>query len=908
MRDASKTDPVFKTATHLTRRAHLHLYWEVYAPIFATAILSLAVFLMGSFGGVWERIGDPWRFIALGAVIVTFTVAVWRARQVKRPNVSLARRRVEEDNDARHRPLDTLYDAPALSRDLWPLHFSRARKLVTTLSPSKLRPALAPLDKYYLRFLAPATIVLALMVGAGDNMERLRHALTPVWQTGIHPSDITFEAWIDPPDYTGRPPIYFKGGRKVTIPEGAELVARIYGSKSPPRLKLMPLSGTARARYLDVKRLDSKTFEARTVLTTAAKARWRVGSKRQVWDLNVVKDRPPTLDIITPPTADKRDRLTFEYSFEDDYGVEALELHMQLLSELSDITERKKPRVEIVSVPLQSASVKRVENREALLDLTKHVWAGRKVSARIVARDGRGQKTSSDTIYFTVPDKIFIEALAKAVIENRRLVLTGREAYAPLDSLARKAWDFQAIFDSDRRGERLVRPRERLDRAPETIKRAALLLDAITDKPAGVFEDPALFMGLRNALGRIRYAREQEDLAGLPADLWSMALRAEFGVLGTALEEMRAAEQNLREGMSRRAPQREVDTLFDRYNEAVERYMEELRKKALEAGNIANANGGGGGGDRNTDEIEALLKAIEEANRIGDVDGARRSLARLAEFLENMQIQLAAGQGQGDADNQDGEMSEEMREALEEMADLLGEQRELKDETTQAERQERASQSGDAGEGGESEDEVGRTGGQDKALSPEDLAARQKSLEEALEKLSEALEQGEFGAKGSKEGAAGQGEGQQVDGANGAGEDAQAQTDTEGGGGQSAEEALADAARAMLGSREALSVEDLAEAGDAQDEAIAALRNAGKALSRAAQGQGEGERDEDGEDANPLGQNANGFEDENSEADVEGQDNAARSRELLEELRRRAAEQEREQNERDYIERLLKRF
>jgi len=59
MRDASKTDPVFKTATHLTRRAHLHLYWEVYAPIFATAILSLAVFLMGSFGVHWTRFTMP---------------------------------------------------------------------------------------------------------------------------------------------------------------------------------------------------------------------------------------------------------------------------------------------------------------------------------------------------------------------------------------------------------------------------------------------------------------------------------------------------------------------------------------------------------------------------------------------------------------------------------------------------------------------------------------------------------------------------------------------------------------------------------------------------------------------------------------------------------------------------------
>jgi len=49
-----------------------------------------------------------------------------------------------------------------------------------------------------------------------------------------------------------------------------------------------------------------------------------------------------------------------------------------------------------------------------------------------------------------------------------------------------------------------------------------------------------------------------------------------------------------------RAPEREIDTLFDRYDQAVEAYMEELRRKAIEEGNIADAEGGGGQGRKPT--------------------------------------------------------------------------------------------------------------------------------------------------------------------------------------------------------------------------------------------------------------------------------------------------------------------
>jgi len=287
----------------------------------------------------------------------------------------------------------------------------------------------------------------------------------------------------------------------------------------------------------------------------------------------------------------------------------------------------------------------------------------------------------------------------------------------------------------------------------------------------------------------------------LPEDLWRIALRAEFGVLGTALEEMREAEAALREGIARRASKREVDTLFERYNLAVEAYTEELRRNA----EPSTADGGTGGPPPmgSLDEIEELLKAIEEANAAGDTEGARLALAQLAELLENMTIQTSQGGSGGGGDPSGGDMSEEEKKQLEDLADLTGKQRDLQDETERAERDDQSD-----------EDELG----------PEDLARRQAELRDLLDNLGDTL----------------------------------------------------------------------AADGDGDD---------------AAEGE-DGERPGPGDQGtDPLGRrNDGGFDDGTNDADIDNRDNATRSRELMEELRRRAAEQEREAEERQYLERLLKRF
>ena len=898
-------DKLIQSTERLVTRAHLRLFWEGYAPVLAPGFLALGGFTLGAWLGIWQWIGDPIRLIALLVTLFFLARSILRALRLRRPTLSDARRRVEADSHQAHRPLDVLDDRPALSADVWPAHQKQALVQAEALGPAKSKPALSLIDPYYLRFALPAALVLGAIYMAGFSFDRLRKAVSPQWQSPIRSSQVTYEAWIDPPSYTGRPPIYFKEGADVAVPAGSEFVARISGVKTAPRPRL--IDGW-RSRFLTPKRLGAKSFEVTQIIDDTARVEFRVGLSRKSFALNVTDDLPPEVDIVEPPEIDKRDRLTLVYGLTDDFGVETLELEMTLLTDTTE-AETAFDDVSIsANIPLPGSRQTDIERAKTALDLSKTQYAGRKVIGRLVATDGAGQKGVSEPAWFTVPDKIFVEPLAKAVAEQRSLVMAGIEE--PYAEEPKPEWVPSDGYWNE------YQPRLHWNRAPAPIQRATLLIEAITDEPAGMFKDPAVYMGLRHARSQMRHAESIAELQSLPEDLWRIALRAEFGVLGTALEEMREAEAALREGIARRASKREVDTLFERYNLAVEAYTEELRRNA----EPSTADGGTGGPPPmgSLDEIEELLKAIEEANAAGDTEGARLALAQLAELLENMTIQTSQGGSGGGGDPSGGDMSEEEKKQLEDLADLTGKQRDLQDETERAERDDQSD-----------EDELG----------PEDLARRQAELRDLLDNLGDTLaadgdgDDAAEGEDGERPGPGDQGQGEQSgsagDGADSGGNESGSNDsggnesgnsgttpggeegpDGRSGGSGDLQEQFAGgvgaAEEAMRRSEEALAAGDLAGATQAQEEAIRALRNAGEALAEAVSEQSSGE---EGDGTDPLGRrNDGGFDDGTNDADIDNRDNATRSRELMEELRRRAAEQEREAEERQYLERLLKRF
>ncbi|MEM9600785.1 MAG: DUF4175 family protein, partial [Pseudomonadota bacterium] len=698
--------------SRLSRLAWMRLVWETYAPVLARSVLALTLFVILSVLGFWEVIGDPIRILALLGVIVLLVRDGLTARQLRRPTRSDALRRLETTAGLSHRPLDTLQDSAVLAPDLWPAHLSRAQEQAGEIRRIGRKPALSPMDRYGLRFIGPILLILALVLAWGFGTERLRRSLSPTILPPTNPYAVTFEAWIDPPDYTGRPPIYAQGDLDLQAPVGSTLVVRASGARDLPRPRF---SGPDGPRFLTPEPLGRNGLEVRTIIDGSGTLDWRIGPRLKRFTIDATPDAPPVIDSVKPPEADKRDRLVLVIDAVDDYGVD------RVLLEMVEITDGLEADTafdgDVSAVDTETPPFTQASDREIKLDLTRHPLAGRKVIARLVAIDGAGQRGLSDPFYTIVPDKIFVEPLAKAIIEHRGLLLVGAGDYAPPPPGHPDMDASDGTFDT-------YQDAWRMGRAPEPVQRAALLIEAVTDAPdPSLFNDPVVYIGLRHAGKSIRYARSAEALTGLPDHLWKLAIRAEFGVLGTALQEMQEAQQALREGIARRAPQREIDALFTRYNQAVDAYMEELRRNAT----VAEEGGGGGGGQSmgSVDQIQELLDAIEEANRNGDTEGARRALAQLAELLENLQLQLTPGGGGGGGGSGDSEMTEEMREQLEDLAESLGDQRELQDETRQAEREDLLEQLGETPTG--------------ESQSPEALAQRQAEIEAIVEGLQERL-------------------------------------------------------------------------------------------------------------------------------------------------------------------------
>ena len=114
---------------------------------------------------------------------------------------------------------------------------------------------------------------------------------------------------------------------------------------------------------------------------------------------------------------------------------------------------------------------------------------------------------------------------------------------------------------------------------------------------------------------------------------------------------------------------------------------------------------------------------------------------------------------------------------------------------------------------------------------------------------------------------------------------------------------MREAGKAMGDAQSALGRQDLPNAGSSQNQALDALRQGAQALADEAQQgtskMGGGREDPLGRSNSQLGQ---------SGVKIPGATDLARARQILEELRRRAAQMGRPQQERDYIDRLLKAF
>lgn len=414
----------------------------------------------------------------------------------------------------------------------------------------------------------------------------------------------------------------------------------------------------------------------------------------------------------------------------------------------------------------------------------------------------------------------------------------------------------------------LVAERRRLTREGERARRAAAAaLVRLAGDPAAFRGDVTAFLAMTAAAARLVHDFGPRAVAETRSLLWEAALRIEDGGVSQAARALRQAQQALAEALDRGASENELQALMAQLQGAMDGWLDTLEQQMRQA-----AAGGAAPGDlppelaeRLTDRagLQAMMDRMREMAQTGARDAARRMLSQLQQMLEQVQAGNAA-QASPQSQNQAFELMRRLREMAER-------QQALQDDTF------RFSQQGATG--GDSAAQRRRSrASRPQALSPQGqkLLERQQGLRRELGDATAALE----ALTGDIPRPLGRAERQMRD----------AEGALRGGTPDAAVDLQGDAAEAL---RQAL--QSLVE------QVLRQMMGGMPGASMAQPG---------GAGRDPLGrpQASGGGDMDVSSTRTPSDSELQRARDILEELRRRAGETARPQLERDYIERLLRRF
>lgn len=393
--------------------------------------------------------------------------------------------------------------------------------------------------------------------------------------------------------------------------------------------------------------------------------------------------------------------------------------------------------------------------------------------------------------------------------------------------------------------------------------RSAQVLRALLWQPPGqvgtasdaLTPDPKVAKLLRAVVTRLDAAGADitPDLRDQAAGaLWQIALMIEDGKLGDALARLRRAQDRVDQALQNGADPAELDQLMQDLRQATNDYLRQLGKDA--SSGLDEPGQQGPSQNVTQDQIQQMMDRIKELSAQGRTAEAQDLANQLRQLLENLKV-TQGGPGQPGQPGAPGQGGQAMR-------DLQGTLRDQQGLSDQAFRGMQGDDSTDSG----------------------DLANRQQELSKRLNQL----------GRGALPG-----DGTQT--------------------GDAARQALKDAGRAMDDAEQALRDGDLPRALDRQADAMEAMRNSLRGMAEAEareQAQSDGQTDssrtgqtDPGSQADPLGREpGDGARIGSDRNGLPQGDVYARAQQLLDEIRRRAGDAARPDDERGYLRRLLDLF
>ncbi|MGX5666960.1 TIGR02302 family protein [Rhizobium daejeonense] len=645
---AFRTDPVLARRVAIKRLlARLVLFAERLLPLFLPVMGIAAIFVSLAWFGVFRQLPDFLRLLLVFALTFAFVSALLPFTRLRWPDAQEADRLLEERNGLPHQPVAVQDDEPAFetpfARALWQEHQRRMAETIAALDAGLPRPDIARFDRYALRAIPALLFATAFAYSGSNGAGVISDAFrwTAVEGTG---QDIRVDAWITPPAFTGRAPVFLSGANSqsveggVRVPQNSQATVRISGGREDEKVLYRLADGgevldVAESREaLPPAQADgsgpaqdpvSRTHE----LKLEQNGELVVGDK--YWAIEVVADNPPEIAFEGLPKPTVNGALEIGFTAKDDYGLQSARAEIVPVDEKPGATPLYPLPDYRLDLPRHNArDAKGVSSR----NISEHPLAGRKVRITLVATDGAGQTGRSPPHEMVLPSRHFVEPLAAAVAEERQ------------------------VFSLDTRD----------------IGQAVALNEAISLRADETIPNPTHFLLIQSAQTRMKIARSTNDLKDTADYLWEIALGIDDGDLSLAERNLRDAQQALADALERNASDQEIKKLMDELRAAMQEFMKAVAERQQNADGQQQQQSAQN--MLRQRDLDNMLNQIENLARSGNRDAARQMLSEMQRMMNNLQAgRPMRGQQQ--------QQTSELRKQIDKLGEIMQQQQKLMDET-----------------------------------------------------------------------------------------------------------------------------------------------------------------------------------------------------------------------------------
>ncbi|WP_377297441.1 TIGR02302 family protein [Rhizobium sp. SGZ-381] len=696
--------------------ARVVLFCERLAPLLLMPLGILALFFAGAWFGLFRLMPDLMRWVALGVFVFAFLMSILPLGRLRWPAPADGDRLLEMRNNLPHQPVAVQEEEPAFdtpfARALWKEHQIRMARRIAALDAGLPRPDIARHDRFGLRAVPALLLVAAFGYSFSNSSGRLSDAVAPSAPAARINPDLRIDAWLTPPAYTGRAPIFLTGREApvtetVRFPQYSDLTIRVTGGEGGEAVRFAPQqAGTPRSLVPDeAEAKDAGTGPSEGRQTAAAGQplaprtyKMKVTESGdltvngQQWLFDVIADRAPEIAFDKPPRRAVNGALEIGFTGKDDYGIQ------KAIAVIEPVEQQGAEATPLYPLPEYKLDLPRQNAREVKgltsRNLTEHPLSGKRVRITLVATDGAGQEGRSAPVEMVLPARRFSEPLAAAVAEERQ------------------------VFSLDTR----------------QLPRAIALNEALALRPDETIPNLSHFLLIRSALERMKLARSEEQLKDTADYLWEIALGIEDGQLSQAERRLRDAQDALSEALQNGASDQEIARLMQELREAMKNFMSELAQRMqnmpqgqqnMQAQNMLRQR-----------DLQNMMDQIENLARSGNRDAAQQMLSDLQRMMNNLQ----AGRMQRPQQGQQQQNSQ-MRQQIDKLGEIMQEQQRLMDQTFQLDQALRdRMQRGDPdqpyeqGQNPQGQQQQGQQGQQQQGQQPTDQMTAEQ-LREALKQL-----------------------------------------------------------------------------------------------------------------------------------------------------------------------------